>query len=252
MAETAKLLTVSRAEFLQGVSASFRRFPPLRAIVGKGSISQRFEVSALSAFSARRFAVSSKGRGPADRDWWRRARSGRGGRARVCRAVGVRDRTWLKLPTKDWSVPKYRFAHCQASLLAYLRRSIEFSGAIAPENAHPGPQRADMSSRRMGTSKHHRGGQRFSPNSEIPTDCGGVTRWLHALAVCRGRRMKCARRSRDPAVTRGAGEIELHDQVVVVAVAAAIGVFPAPGVQPVVPQVADRLSVHCFVGLGEA
>jgi hypothetical protein len=37
--ETAKLRTVSRAEFLQGVSASFRRFPPLRAIVGKAPIS---------------------------------------------------------------------------------------------------------------------------------------------------------------------------------------------------------------------
>jgi hypothetical protein len=39
LGETAKLRTVSRAEFLQGVSASFRRFPPLRAIVGKAPIS---------------------------------------------------------------------------------------------------------------------------------------------------------------------------------------------------------------------
>jgi hypothetical protein len=39
LGETAKLRTVSRAEFLQGVSASFRRFPPLRAIAGKGPIS---------------------------------------------------------------------------------------------------------------------------------------------------------------------------------------------------------------------
>jgi len=39
LGETAKLRTVSRAEFLQGVSAGFRRFPPLRAIVGKGPIS---------------------------------------------------------------------------------------------------------------------------------------------------------------------------------------------------------------------
>jgi hypothetical protein len=37
--KTGKLRTVSRAEFLQGVSASFRRFPPLRAIVGKAPIS---------------------------------------------------------------------------------------------------------------------------------------------------------------------------------------------------------------------
>jgi len=66
--ETAKLRTVPRAEFLQGVSASFRRFPPLRAIVGKGPISSGFEVSALSALSAGRFAVSPKRRAPADRD----------------------------------------------------------------------------------------------------------------------------------------------------------------------------------------
>jgi hypothetical protein len=39
LGETAKLRTVSRAKFLQGVSASFCRFPPLRAIVGKGPIS---------------------------------------------------------------------------------------------------------------------------------------------------------------------------------------------------------------------
>jgi hypothetical protein len=39
LGETAKLRTVFRAEFLQGVSASFRRFPPLRAIVGKSPIS---------------------------------------------------------------------------------------------------------------------------------------------------------------------------------------------------------------------
>jgi hypothetical protein len=39
LGETAKLRTVSRAEFLQGVSASFRRFPPLRAIVGKAPFS---------------------------------------------------------------------------------------------------------------------------------------------------------------------------------------------------------------------
>jgi hypothetical protein len=37
--ETAKPRTVSRAKFLHGVSASFRRFPPLRAIVGKAPIS---------------------------------------------------------------------------------------------------------------------------------------------------------------------------------------------------------------------
>jgi hypothetical protein len=34
-----KLPTVSRAKFLQGVSASFRRFPPRRAIVEKAAIS---------------------------------------------------------------------------------------------------------------------------------------------------------------------------------------------------------------------
>jgi hypothetical protein len=39
LGETAKLRTVSRAEFLQGVSAGFRRFAPLRAIVGKVPIS---------------------------------------------------------------------------------------------------------------------------------------------------------------------------------------------------------------------
>ena len=39
LGETAKLPTVPRAELQQGVSASFRRFPPLRAIVGKGPIS---------------------------------------------------------------------------------------------------------------------------------------------------------------------------------------------------------------------
>jgi hypothetical protein len=39
LCETAKLRTVPRAEFLQGVSASFRRFPPLHAIVGKAPIS---------------------------------------------------------------------------------------------------------------------------------------------------------------------------------------------------------------------
>src|SRR6266851_6209862 len=57
---------------------------------------------------------------------------------------------------------------------------------------------------------------------------------------------------REPAVARGAGEIEADDQVVVVVVAAAIGVFPAPGVQAVVPQMGDMLAVHDLVGLGEA
>ena len=46
-------------------------------------------------------------------------------------------------------------------------------------------------------------------------------------------------------------EIEPDDQVVEVAVAAALGVFPAPGVQPVAPQMPDRLAVHHLVGLGE-
>jgi hypothetical protein len=62
LGETAKLRTVSRAEFLQGVSASFRRFAPLRAIVGKAPISQGFEVSALSALSAGRLLSRPGGR----------------------------------------------------------------------------------------------------------------------------------------------------------------------------------------------
>src|SRR5258708_19761792 len=57
---------------------------------------------------------------------------------------------------------------------------------------------------------------------------------------------------REPAVARGAGEVEADDQVVVVVVAAAVGVFPAPGVQAVVPQMGDMLAVHDLVGLGEA
>jgi hypothetical protein len=58
LGETAKLRTISRAKSVQGVSASFRRFPPRRAIVEKAAISEGLEVSALSALSAARFAVS--------------------------------------------------------------------------------------------------------------------------------------------------------------------------------------------------
>jgi hypothetical protein len=39
------------------VSASFRRFPPLRDIVGEARISEGFEVCALSALSAGHLAV---------------------------------------------------------------------------------------------------------------------------------------------------------------------------------------------------
>jgi hypothetical protein len=52
-------------------------------------------------------------------------------------------------------------------------------------------------------------------------------------------------------VPSAAGEVELHEQVVVVVVAAAVLVFPAPGVQPVVPQMADRAAVRLLVGVGE-
>ena len=53
-------------------------------------------------------------------------------------------------------------------------------------------------------------------------------------------------------MARRAGEVELHDQVVVIVVAAATGIFPAPGVQAVVPQMADMLAVDRLVGLREA
>ena len=59
--ETPKPRKFSRAMSLQGVSASFRRFPPRRAIVKKAAISEGMEVSALSAA---RFAVSPKGCAP--------------------------------------------------------------------------------------------------------------------------------------------------------------------------------------------
>src|SRR3984893_8275989 len=70
LGETAKLRTVSRAKSLQGVSASFRRFPPRRAVVEKAAIFGGLEVSALSALSAGRFAVSPKGRAPARLAAW--------------------------------------------------------------------------------------------------------------------------------------------------------------------------------------
>src|SRR5260370_38204848 len=50
----------------------------------------------------------------------------------------------------------------------------------------------------------------------------------------------------------GAGEVEADDQVVVGPIAAAIRVFPAPGVQAVIPQMPDGLAVHHLVGLREA
>ena len=71
LGETAKLRTISRAKSLQGVSASFRRFPPRRAIVERAAISEGLEVSALSALSAARFAVSPKGCTPAQSPAWR-------------------------------------------------------------------------------------------------------------------------------------------------------------------------------------
>jgi len=52
-------------------------------------------------------------------------------------------------PEEGWSVFKYCFVHCQVSLLPYLRPPIEFSGAIATENARSSPERADMSVWRM-------------------------------------------------------------------------------------------------------
>jgi hypothetical protein len=61
LGETAKLRIISRAKSLQGVSASFRRFPPRRAIVEKAAISEELEVSALSALSAHRFAWTAWG-----------------------------------------------------------------------------------------------------------------------------------------------------------------------------------------------
>jgi hypothetical protein len=48
-------------------------------------------------------------------------------------------------PDEDGSVFKYHFVYCQVLLWTHLRPSIEFSGAIATENARSGPERADMS-----------------------------------------------------------------------------------------------------------
>jgi hypothetical protein len=48
-------------------------------------------------------------------------------------------------PDEDWSVFKHHFAYCQVLLEHHLRLSIEFSGAIATENARSAPERADMS-----------------------------------------------------------------------------------------------------------
>src|SRR3984893_6294600 len=59
LGETAKLRTVSRAKSPQGVSASFRRFPPRRAVVEKAAISEGLELPALPALSARHLATAS-------------------------------------------------------------------------------------------------------------------------------------------------------------------------------------------------
>ena len=122
-----KLRTISRAKSVQGVSASFRRFPPRRAIVEKAAISEGLEVSALSALSAGHFRVSANGDA-------REQRFDRGGignveallhgigelgmggvvRAPFAGAAGVLafleggrpGRTCLMLLTRDWSVFK--------------------------------------------------------------------------------------------------------------------------------------------------
>jgi hypothetical protein len=57
-------LKMRHHQSVQGVSASFRRFPPRRAVVEKAAISEGLEVSALSALSAARFAISPKGWAP--------------------------------------------------------------------------------------------------------------------------------------------------------------------------------------------
>src|SRR5260370_38477147 len=42
-------------------------------------------------------------------------------------------------PKRDWSIFKYHFGNCQVLLDIHLRRSIEFSGAIATEKCRFGP-----------------------------------------------------------------------------------------------------------------
>ena len=52
-------------------------------------------------------------------------------------------------------------------------------------------------------------------------------------------------------VACGAREVELHDEVVEVVIAAAANVFPAPGVGAVVPEMGDGRAVGDLVRLAE-
>jgi hypothetical protein len=65
--EIANPLTISRENFLQGISAGFRQFPPDRAVVKKAAIAEGLEISAFSGISADGFAVSAKARAPLTR-----------------------------------------------------------------------------------------------------------------------------------------------------------------------------------------
>ncbi|BAF87632.1 hypothetical protein AZC_1634 [Azorhizobium caulinodans ORS 571] len=66
-----------------------------------------------------------------------------------------------------------------------------------------------------------------------------------------GRRARSDPPSHEEMAAAGAGEIELHHEVVIVVVAAAIEVFPAPRVHAVVPQMPHVRAVDHFVGIGE-
>src|SRR5258708_22509386 len=78
---------------------------------------------------------------------------------------------------------------------------------------------------------------RASARSKPPSDSSGPRA---SRPLMSGRDARGPQELSDPAMARGAGEIELYDQVVVVAVAAAISIFPAPGAEAVVPQMAAR------------
>jgi len=107
LGETAKLRTVSRAKFLQGVSAGFRhterRKPAAAAPVEMIDIVDESDAPdccrEFPPFLPVVLLPRPKGGLQPDRDWRRRARTarGRGWRAPACRGLGVRDRTWLML-----------------------------------------------------------------------------------------------------------------------------------------------------------
>jgi hypothetical protein len=71
LGEIANPLTISWENSLQGISAGFRQFPPDRAVVKKAAISEGLGISAFSGISAAGFAVSAKGRAPAQSPAWR-------------------------------------------------------------------------------------------------------------------------------------------------------------------------------------